>query len=673
LARIIVTAAAIFLALVTVIGAIAYFAFGAGTGFPSTATVPDLSGRATVTWLDEGLVRIEAETDDDLDAAVGFVHGLDHTWTIVLWRQAALGRLSEFFGEEVVRFDVSARQAGFARHARASYSALDETTRRSLEAYTSGVNAALGTRRARLTEELSLLRVEPEPWQPWHTLAIEQMLAWIGADLADLRPHSPDMAAFFEAQEEFRYALHLFGFHQSSLWTAPADEGRAVFHRHVFGDSALRFLQEIEVHGRDGDVMIGATLPGTPYFLSGSTSRGSWSLLLSSVVRAERRPLDDSELRTMHERITDHEGREHLATFEHFNGSIVFRDPPLPPPPPPPPPVEGDTLAVIPAPAPERPPVVRDSITVVIWSNDGAVSDAASWRLLREQRTGAFRLLRGDGLIVNRDGSWSVTGSPRHVISIDGGVVVSNDLLAPGLARSVDFIDDREPNAPGSQRWPADTYSAWAAEVLPGMLAGVDSLFRGNRGVDAALPYLRNWDYRFDRTSIAATIFDRWISRFYQMTGRLPAGHTPAPSGDDHIFYHQALAQVAQMLNIDREGDHSDLRWEVTTTERLYYPFSGDATSARTALSIARYAPLTLGGRGHPTSVYWSPSAIHPGRPANASWAAWTILEGGQEVHFRRRRIAQDTFLARQFVPDRPSEPVRLPAELGRRTTILTP
>ncbi len=81
-------------------GVLWYLAFGVETGAPSEARIPAIAARATISWSSEGPVSIEAEDSADMLPALGFVHGTTHSWTILLLRQAALGRLGEWFGRE---------------------------------------------------------------------------------------------------------------------------------------------------------------------------------------------------------------------------------------------------------------------------------------------------------------------------------------------------------------------------------------------------------------------------------------------------------------------------------------------------------------------------------------------------------------------------------------------
>src|SRR5690606_28373232 len=69
------------------------------------------------------------------------------------------------------------RTIGTWRAAGEQLKQVDAETRASLEAYAAGVNAWLEHRRGLLPPEFVLLRLEPEPWTPRHTLPIARIMA----------------------------------------------------------------------------------------------------------------------------------------------------------------------------------------------------------------------------------------------------------------------------------------------------------------------------------------------------------------------------------------------------------------------------------------------------------------------------------------------------------------
>jgi penicillin amidase len=161
-----------------------------------------------------GVPHIYADSAEDLFFAQGYVHAQDRLWQMELQRRAGSGRLSEITGEATLEIDRFFRVVGLNRAAEAEAmqtAAADRETQLVLESYVAGVNAYLGSHLGRLPVEFSLLRFQPEPWQPVDVVYISKMIGWnlscnwpsemlrarlaakLGADLAaDLEPSFPD-------------------------------------------------------------------------------------------------------------------------------------------------------------------------------------------------------------------------------------------------------------------------------------------------------------------------------------------------------------------------------------------------------------------------------------------------------------------------------------------------
>jgi len=123
-----------------------------------------------------GVPHIHAETDDDLWFGQGFAFGQDRLWQLELHRRIARGRLSEFAGPSTLPADRLMRTLGIARIAEAEARAADSITRRGLEAYSAGINAAARTGPGRLPPEFQVLRLKFEPWTPADCLAVAKVL-----------------------------------------------------------------------------------------------------------------------------------------------------------------------------------------------------------------------------------------------------------------------------------------------------------------------------------------------------------------------------------------------------------------------------------------------------------------------------------------------------------------
>jgi penicillin amidase len=118
-----------------------------------------------------GIPHIRAANEQDVFLAQGFVMAQDRLWHMDYDRHRALGRWAEFAGPAGLAEDRLLRTLRLERAAKADYAVSSAPARAMLEAYTAGVNAFIQTTRP-LPIEYTILDTVPEPWEPWHCLAV---------------------------------------------------------------------------------------------------------------------------------------------------------------------------------------------------------------------------------------------------------------------------------------------------------------------------------------------------------------------------------------------------------------------------------------------------------------------------------------------------------------------
>ena len=128
-----------------------------------------------------GIPHIDAANVTDLAQATGYMHGRDRFFEMDLLRRLARGRMAELLGEQTflssttLDFDRTMRGWGFEAAARHDARELSQDLRRTMDAYASGVNAAM----EQFTPiEYRLLGVEPEPWTPVDSFTLGRVNGW---------------------------------------------------------------------------------------------------------------------------------------------------------------------------------------------------------------------------------------------------------------------------------------------------------------------------------------------------------------------------------------------------------------------------------------------------------------------------------------------------------------
>lgn len=617
-------------------GLLWYLSYGFDPDPPARVIVPPLEAPVQITWGEDDFTAIQAATEVDAWAALGYAHGLKRTWTLMLWRQAALGRLGEWLGQPAEPIDALSRQLGLARLAQTGFDDLTPEEKKMLRAYTAGVNTAFSTSSSQFQPEIVALDIYPTPWEAWHSLAVERLFAWLAVDLPE-PPAGADSSvrAFVEADRMLRQHLHLHGFENSLAWVARDSVSTHLYHRLVYGASALPFLMESSVAWQDSSyILTGPSLPGTTLFPFGHTNTSAWALLPTSTASFVRVGRDSTRGRgdALFEHLRFRDGSEQVLAFHR----------------------QGDRL-VLPGNAPQA-----DTVWALSWPGLVQVTDLPAWRQLGSGEAPAFRLLDGHALRLGSDGSWSTLGAPPVSESLQEGQFIA---ASPWAAYAAELLRTQDPGEALLRTWIDDTYSVWAARTAPGLLSHLTSI-DSTTAADEALTYLRNWDFAYDRSSIAASIFDTWLSFYQDTTGALPQ---PTPRTDstfvpDPILQHTFERTVALLL--DRFGpDLRQWRWEEVQSDRLLFPlWSADSLGKDAAgeSAPARFAPLDLPGYGHPTTIAWGPSPITGALPAPAAWEGWIQLDHWDALMTRRRTLAPYRPLGRYLLSDRMPDPVTL-------------
>lgn len=654
---------------------------------PERATLPGLAGDARIDWFDDARpLRIDAASETDALRALGFALAQEDVWTMLVWRQAARGRLAEWLGPSVLPQDRHVRQLGIARDVDAVAARLDGATLARLTAFCDGINAALATARVRRNANVALLGVALTPWTPGDVVASERLVAWLSASMPASPFPSVALDAVSNADGRLRALLATDALGEARAWSftddpsvepaptpsgdstalpadslAPPAQQRRLVATYVTGQQARPFLRAAEVRIAGQAPRLLLFLPGTPFPLAGArlaadgSATEAWAVLPRASAAWEA-VASTAKATMVAERMNVAGGQEAILYAPLVGGTttLVAQPPPVRRL------VRRDT-AQTPATTPSSPgaaPVTADSAargtladslprsvapdTVVLrpppgrwrlaWTGESGGSDAAAWLGLWSGQTAPMRLVRLDGLIATAEGTTPFGPSVPHRRGLVAGDTLVRDRLAARL--------DRLALLPA---WPsADAVRDDARAATLTLVRLIDER-RLSRPIErTALDILRNWDGSYDANSIGATIFESLTA-----IERAERGRDAFAAARDSAYFstlrQTAAFQTAVRRLVDAYGvTPSDWRRGAAMPQTWRVPFWGlpglDLPAAR------RYAPLDVPGGGHPLALAYGPTVA---QGTSTVYELDLSLTPGVPVRLRRPNVDTDRFLGR--------------------------
>lgn len=257
-----------------------------------------------------GTVAIHASNKLDAYYALGYVHAQDRLWQMDIAKRIASGRLSEFYGEKTLPFDIHMRTLGLKRQAEKSWLDLDLETKNVLNTYAQGVNAAISEFKL-LPLQFELLGVKAERWLPQDSLVLMQLFLWewsdglndeiakimlsqtVGVETTNIISSFNSFEHYFDFDIDFKaligdglnydYNKNLLPLSISAktAWVVSGKytvSGLPMLSQDIGGDNL--YLPKWYLASLSSPVLSvsGATIPGMPIFISGNNHHISWSM-----------------------------------------------------------------------------------------------------------------------------------------------------------------------------------------------------------------------------------------------------------------------------------------------------------------------------------------------------------------------------------------------------------
>ncbi|PHR54637.1 MAG: acyl-homoserine-lactone acylase [Robiginitomaculum sp.] len=316
------------------LGALIYWRFQ--SSLPQVEGEIELAGlqaKTTIVRDKYGIPHIFAPSRHDMYFAIGVAHAQDRLFQMDMSRRAAHGRLSELVGKLTLTTDVQMRTLGLGKAADQSFTQLSPETQGAFRAYAEGVNSVLTQPGFVAPPEYTLLMAKPELWRPEDCAAVLKMMAYgLSGNAYEEPGHAklieilgPERAAEFLAPYPADAPVTLseadLGIAQIQpgsgsdvpAFSTPGGEPKKGSNNWVVDGhltSSGKPLLANDPHlalsapgvwyfarmQTGDDMMLGATIPGTPFVTLGRTRDAAWGFTNTGPDTADLFLVDQSDL-----------------------------------------------------------------------------------------------------------------------------------------------------------------------------------------------------------------------------------------------------------------------------------------------------------------------------------------------------------------------------------------
>ena len=146
--------------------------------YNQNVSIPGLKQKVTIYRDKYAVPHIYAENAHDLYLATGYCMAQDRMWQMDLIRRVTTGRLSEIFGEKMLKADILFRTLDIPEKSKLVLANTSDELLQYLDAYARGVNYYLQEHKGNLPLEYNILGYVPDTWEPVHTLNLIGYMAW---------------------------------------------------------------------------------------------------------------------------------------------------------------------------------------------------------------------------------------------------------------------------------------------------------------------------------------------------------------------------------------------------------------------------------------------------------------------------------------------------------------
>ncbi len=506
--------------------------------FLSYSTEENFSGQLRSDYLQE-LVDIynpdespliKSNNRHDSICGLAYAQAENDPWTLALFRQTAMGRLGEWFGKDLRRLDKHVREVGIPYFAREEYRSLSKEDKNDLDIFTGCINEAMKSPKMAGRDEFVLLKLEPNEWEPWDSIAIYRLLSWLSAEVRidpSINIEHPSLFGFIEEKRAVATWLLFSGQEHNYSFVVPKGDKSHLGARLVYGSASESPLVPITLiekrkHRR------ALCYKGTLVCPIVTKESGTAIMLPNAELRIQERRIrasaNDRWPITELDKIVYRDGEEELVERRLMDRQLFLEEKPDPAD------FPIDTVFVYGYQETNFPRdttlVLMDTVSanVVVSPIFSSRSDQSKWLsfLLDDDLvTGHSTIMASGGVYSGSSGSSRDWGPSEMKLRLRRGWFRANSSKATLLTKKLESVVDNDSLLAAD--WYLDSSSNWANELrtklLPFLRKAEDS---ADESISLSAKYVNNWDGNFTKDNIGASIFSEWMSVFKQDKGEWP-------------------------------------------------------------------------------------------------------------------------------------------------------
>jgi penicillin amidase len=264
---------------------------------------PFIRNEVEIYWDKVGIPHIFAREEGDAYFTLGYIHAMERLFQMEIYRRQAKGALSEIFGEKTLRYDKFYKALNLGETAEQEEFIMEPELKKIVQMYVDGINYYIKKNEKLLSPEFLFLKIQPELWTVRDVILVMKLMSWEFSfnfetkkvvwklsqklnNYNELLQEDKDYQVFSRADEisESKVDNYLNILSEglaSNAWVVDgelSDDGSVIIANDTHTGAMMPSLWYISHICINGSHLIGASIPGMPFFLVGRNNDIGWGI-----------------------------------------------------------------------------------------------------------------------------------------------------------------------------------------------------------------------------------------------------------------------------------------------------------------------------------------------------------------------------------------------------------